>query len=570
MATRTLGINAAGNIINKPKSILWTLMELMNDAVALANEMRTDHATTKVTVDLLELLAEELAADHATQKTLDDELIVDHATFKVTVDLLELLAEELAADHATQKTLNDELIVDHAAFKVTVDLLELLAEELAADHATQKTLDDELIVDHAVIVAWDAEVDADHDVMNNVLDCWNQDGVIGGSFTIATTAAVTLLGAGFVHYRIGGQEYYSDLDTTIDLQDRGDIVQNKYGAWRILIDRLGVVSTQDTGALMAFDNAEDALLNLSAAAQTANTALIGLFTVTDSGAPGFQIGTTNTTGGTATGVVYHVRGPQKRVAGLTAALGAASAVGTTPENYSTGTRDYMVNGLRVAQDAAEADKAFDDLDTIGQAQFGGWLIVTNLAQNATYSLAANGIAGSVSAMTYATAALAITAVGLVEDRLPPMFCPVSRLIIQNNIAGTWTAGTDDLSGTDGTPTFTDCTVGTWDRTATTGLNSHKVTPPTVPASITAPLIATLTATAPATLSATTAITSGPATLTATAPATLSATTAITSGPATLTATAPATLSATTAITSGPATLSAAAVDDISTRELGAP
>lgn len=470
MATRTLNLAGAHVVSKSPKSWIWTIAELINDLVALANEMRTDHATTKVTVDQMETLIEELAADHATQK-------------------------------------------------VTTDQVETLIEELAADHA--------------IGVTWATEVDADHDVMNNLLDFYNQDGVIGGNFTIAGTAAVTLLGAGFVHYRIGGQEYYCDLDTTITLTDSGTIVQNKYGAWRILIDRLGVVTTQDTGGLMAFNNAEDALLCLSAVAPTANTVTIGYFTVTDSGAGGFNIGTTNTSGGTATGVVYHVRGAPKKVSGLTIALGAASAVGTTPENYSTGTKDVMVNGVRIAQIAAEADKAFDDADTIGQSQFGGWLIVTNLAQSATYALAANGIAGSVSAMTYVSAAAAQAAVGLVEDRLPPMFVPISRLIITNNIAGTWTAGTDDLSGTDGTPVFTDCTVGTHNRTATTGLDSHKVTAPTIPASITAPLVATLSATA-----------------------------AITSGPATLTAA--------TAITSGPAALTAAAVDDISTRELGAP
>ena len=208
-------------------------------------------------------------------------------------------------------------------------------------------------------------------------------------------------------------------------------------------------------------------------------------------------------------------------------------MGTTPTNYSTGTKDVMVNGVRITQIAAEADKAFDDLDTIGQSQFGGWLIVTNLAQSATYSLAANGAAGAVSAMTYASSGAVQTALDNVCDRLPPMFCPVSQVIVTNNLAGTWTAGTDDINGTDGTAAWTDATVGTWDRTNTTGFDSHKITRPTIPASVTAPLVATL-----------------------------SATTAITSGPATLTAG--------TAITSGPATLSAAAVDDISFRELGAP
>ena len=369
-------------------------------------------------------------------------------------------------------------------------------ETLRAASSSSVVAVTELIDDHATQITWSTEVDADHDTMNNVAGFNTADGVIGGDFTVAGTRAVTLLGAGHIRYRIGGQVYYVDLDTTITLEDSGDIAQNKFGAWRILIDRTGAVTTQDTGAQMAWDNAEDALLNLSAVTPTANTVTLAYATITDSGAGGFNIGTTNTSGGTATTVVYHVRGVPKQVTGLHTANGAASAVGTTPENYATGTKDVMINGVRVAQIAAEADKAFDDADTIGENQFGGWLIVTNLATNATYALAADGNAGAVSAMTYASSALAQTDLDTLTDRLPPMFCPVSQLIVTNNIAGTWTAGTDDINGTDGTAAFTDATVGTWDRTATTGFDSHKITAPTIPASITAPLVATLTASAP--------------------------------------------------------------------------
>lgn len=449
----------------------------------------------------------------AALRTLINELRADHATFKTAADQTETLIEELHDDHAT--------------FKTAADQVETLIEELHDDAATQKTLNDELIVDHATAITWSTEVDADHDTMNNIADFDMADGVIGGDFTIAGTAAVTLLGAGHVRYRIGGQEYYTALDTTITLQDSGDIIQNKYGAWRILIDRTGAVTTQDTGAQMAWDNAEDALLNLSAVAPTANTVTIGYCTITDSGAGGFNIGTTNTTGGTATEVLYHVRNNPKKVTGLHTANGAASTVGATPTNYSTGTKDVMLNGVRITQIAAEADKSFDDLDTIGQSQYGGWVIVTNLAKNATYSLAADGKAGAVSAMTYASSAAAQTAIDNVIDRLPSMFCPISQVIITNNLAGVWTAGTDDLNGTDGTAAWTDATVGTWDRTNTTGFDSHKITRPTIPASITAPLVATLTATAPATLTAPKPA-SAPATLTAPKPA---------SAPATITAAA---------------------------------
>jgi len=399
--------------------------------------------------------------------------------------------ESIKTELDALRTVANELRTDHATFKTAADGVETLIEELHDDHATA--------------VTWMTEVDADSDVMGNIVSFNMADGVIGGDFTIAGTAAVTLLGAGHIRYRIGGQEYYANLDTTITLQDSGDIVQNKYGAWRILIDRAGVVTTQDTGAQMAFDNAEDALLCLSAVAPTANTAIIGYFTVTDAGAGGFNIGTTNTTGGTATEVVYTVRNAPKKATGLTVANGAATAVGTTPERYATGTKDVMLNGVRISQIAAEADKVFDDADTIGQAQFGGWLIVTNLAQNATYALASNGIAGTVSAMTHASAAAADTALGLVADRLPPMFCPIAKLVVENLKGGGWAANTDDLDGVDGNATFTDATVGTWSRTALTGFDSHKITPDSIPANITAPLVAGLTApkpaSAPATLSA---------------------------------------------------------------------
>src|SRR3990167_6452652 len=96
MATRTLGINAGANVTDNPKSLLYTLAELVNDAVASVNEQRTDHAAFKVTVDQLELLAEELAADHATQK--------------VTTDQVETLIEELGADHATFKSAVNDLV----------------------------------------------------------------------------------------------------------------------------------------------------------------------------------------------------------------------------------------------------------------------------------------------------------------------------------------------------------------------------------------------------------------------------------------------------------------------------
>jgi hypothetical protein len=109
------------------------------------------------------------------------------------------------------------------------------------------------------------------------------------------------------------------------------------------------------------------------------------------------------------------------------------------------------------------------------------------------------------------------------DRLPGMFVPFTLIRVYNGAGGNFTFKTTNWDAASVTSTITDATVSGWSRTAPTGFDSHQITRVAIPAAV--------SATTPA------------------------------AGPATLTATKP---------TAGPATLSAAAVDDISTRELGAP
>jgi hypothetical protein len=75
----------------------------VNELITLATELRTDHATTKATVDACRTAIIELIDDHATNKTTIDEcrtaiieLIDDHATFKTVVDEVTAWAEALA------------------------------------------------------------------------------------------------------------------------------------------------------------------------------------------------------------------------------------------------------------------------------------------------------------------------------------------------------------------------------------------------------------------------------------------------------------------------------------------
>jgi hypothetical protein len=92
------------------------LYTFLSNTVTLANELRTDHATNKTTVDESRTAIVELIDDHATFKTAVDEnntlvseLLADHATFKTAVDEANTLVSELRADHATFKTAVDAI-----------------------------------------------------------------------------------------------------------------------------------------------------------------------------------------------------------------------------------------------------------------------------------------------------------------------------------------------------------------------------------------------------------------------------------------------------------------------------
>lgn len=360
-----------------------------------------------------------------------------------------------------------------------------------------KDLVNELRTDHAAVKAWFDEVDSDLDSVNNYNDYLHEeDGVRFGDYTFAETAAITFLGAGVLAWVRAGIKHYFPMDTTITLEipSTATIADTKFGAWRVVIDDLGAVTTQAANATtMQFASAEIALANLCAIAPTANTTTVGYIVCENAigGAADFTIGTQNTSLTGVNSTFYYERAPRKQITGLTAVNGAVSAVGSTPEQYSTGTLDYMVNGVAKAQDGAQTTKAFDDADVITTSgNYGGWLIVSNLANASTLAIAANGILGAASTMDYASVAAANTAIDTIADRLPSPLVPISRLTILANKA-TWTAKTDDLSGTDGTPTFTDSSVGTWDRTTKTGFDSHQINPPAVPATVSAPVVATV-------------------------------------------------------------------------------
>ena len=370
-------------------------------------------------------------------------------------------------------------------------------ETLRSPLAESNTLIEELHDDSGTTATWDIEVDGDLDTINDYLHYLNKrDGVIGGDFTFAAGAAVTITGSGDIHYRIAGVEYYAVLDTTIVLEDSGDIIQDDFGAWAILIDSHGVVTTQDTGvaAPMAHGTAIDALLSLSSRVNTAGTIPIGYLVVTDSN----SVFSPNADQLTATGVtatLYAAKGPRE-MCGIneddaTLAITAPDAAKTW---NSGAVIDVRTAGGPVAgpilagnqtQLAAITTQVMDDADTVDINDFGGWLLVWEPA-GSVYALAANGIAGAVTAMTFTTAALRDTDLDLVEARLPLNCAPIGRILL-NNVGGgnAWAAITDDWNHDTAVTTVENYTNKALDRTSL--VNNVGLEAPAVPGTISAPL-----------------------------------------------------------------------------------
>lgn len=347
----------------------------------------------------------------------------------------------------------------------------------------------ELQTDHATDVTWQTEIDADSDVMNNYLAfAGEQDGASGGNFTFAGQADAAALGAGIVHYKIAGENYSIALDTSITLTGTTVVTGSNWRAWRVVIDRLGVVTTESP------DNAgqsteEKAMLELGSIAQAANTAELGVFTI--QAATGFTPATDNTSG-EANFNSYELYMPKNEAAALTVAMSTALVLGDGLATMNIGAANFRKNGVRVAQVAADATQALTDADTITTTEAGGWLLLSNLAGTDFVTLSSDGIPG-VSALTDTDAATALVALNLLASRLPAVFTPLAYFTVVTSNAATFTAKTTNWNATDVASVAVDQTFGTFDRTATAAsVLARQSNPPAVPATVTAPVKSTLT------------------------------------------------------------------------------
>lgn len=309
--------------------------------------------------------------------------------------------------------------------------------------------------------------------VDTTLDYVVKNGVVGGTLVVATASAVTLAVTGFIQYRLNGILYTVTPAATVTLEDLGDISQNNYGAWRLEIDALGAMTAKASPTVGGETTAQKALLSLGSIAPTANAITFAFWTVTKSDAV-FNVGTTNTNAANTTSVMYHERGPKKKISGLNAARSVVSSANAGATTVTDGTVDVNANGVKLAQIAASATRTLTDADTIATLKFGAWVFFTDLAGTAIVTLNAAGTPG-VTAMSYATAALALAAANLVVDRVPPMFVPVMLLQVGNQSVSTFTAKTTFWDATSITTTATDAGVAGWDRTVSTGFNSNQLT-----------------------------------------------------------------------------------------------
>lgn len=394
------------------------------------------------------------------------------------------------------------IVIDLETLRAVAAADVTLVNEMRANNDLTRTWQTEVDADHELARVWSTEVDADLDAINDYLHFINErDGVVSGDHSFSAGAATTLTATGRVTYRIAGRMYTADVDTTITLVDNGDVTQSTFRAWRILIDAVGTVTTQDAGAgatgLNATD-AQDALLSLSQNAVTAGTVEIGYLTLTDSDSV-INIGTDNLNASGVTARTFVVTGPRLGCR-LTAANGSIVVADAAAATWSVGTIDPRIEGGEtplfsrdLAQISAITNQAMDDADTIADTEFGGWLLVTNLAGTGVYALASDGVAGAVSVLADGSDAGVQTALDAARDALPLIFCPIGEIRVQNASGAGFTAGTTNWDAASVTTLVDDVDFGALDRTDVSGRNV-KGEAPAIPATVTAPLVAaTITA-----------------------------------------------------------------------------
>lgn len=316
--------------------------------------------------------------------------------------------------------------------------LQAIFEALGVEVDASRTAVMELIDDADTLVTYQDEI-------SNYLDLLSQDGLVSGVPGCVDgsgdTTKLRVEGPN-LRYQIGGQQCM--ITAALETEPpTGEITENKFGAYRMDLNQSGALTVTRKADPMAYASLEDALLSLASVAHTANSVDVG-YLVIEAAAGGFTAQTDLPLTGDAqvTAATYYDVLVGRAENGLNVAATVAVADSVATLNISA--VNANANGKKLSEIAAAATQALDDNDTVTNGKWGGWLLVVDPAGTGTYCLAADGIAGTVSAMTYATKVAVDTALDLVQRRMPAYCVPIARVYVDNLLgANAWVANTDD-------------------------------------------------------------------------------------------------------------------------------
>lgn len=429
--------------------------------IALANELRTDHGTSKTVVTDLKTLVNALRTQELNRCVTSPNFEIDTNFDIKNGDAFDIIVGGILVTIATDQNFDtgtgEQIATDayFAAAILSIDLggtthVDWGAE--AVDAATALTNLDvvtaagDVICGTVVVEAkggaaenWVAGTDAlttgtGGDVANSTVyanDQYVGDAVMGAA--VSTSAPDTLTAAA-VDILSGAAEAVLD-------SAGQDITATKYGAWRFQISKIGTLTTTASHDTidMAYESAELALLALSNNALVANTVVVGYLVIQAAGG-GFTIGTDDPvdTDAAVTSAVYYDESGDSGI--ITAGTGAVSA---TAEEMNIGASTVKVNGLQLAEIAADLTLPFPLVDTVTASKYAGWLIISDLAGTAHLILSADGDP-TASLQAYDTNAAVVAALDALEAAMPGLFVVLGRFTMLND--GTlWTAQTHELT-----------------------------------------------------------------------------------------------------------------------------
>lgn len=444
--TKILYENAGGVVQENKKSNWWNISKIINDLVASANEMRTDHLGSGTSY---QVWATEVTTDHASTKT--------------AVDTSKTLTDELRTNNDLDVTLDTELKADIEVFRDFLNYQHMRDGVIHVEDATLFTYNSGT-KDRIDIPEFDYQIGGVqyHYAGASALD-WDEG---GETINLGTAASVlwgmwygTINAAGTVAFRptdVSGDSVWAS-EFAAFMSINGDADLTAIPAGEIVFATISVAmdaSQTFTADTTAFDDA-----NLT------SSSFVMYTTVND------QV--TSCSGTSGDGRV------------ITAHSSVIINAGTAEQFDVVGTAVVYTGGTRASL-AASATQTFTVADTINTGAaapivFGAWGLFRDASGN-DFTLGADGSVVA-SDQVYADAATALTALDTLY--IPAKYSRVGTIVIDCLASTAWIANTDDMTDASDCTTAVFAAQGAataYEETA----NAATPVPPTLPGVISAP------------------------------------------------------------------------------------